>query len=373
MLDSLTGIRLILKMGKSRPQPVPYEVITALTSVQVIDNAKSRDGFQLSFSLGKRQIKDYSLLQSGLFDPQTKVSIVLQVQGRNLEPLMSGVIQNIQIQSSNEPGQSALTVMGEGIDGLLGLEEKNKKYDRQADSTIAKQISSQYAKHGIVIDVPKTTEQPNDNRLIPRQYATDLEYLEQTAARNGYVFYTDPLPDGRMRFYWGPEERKDVQPALTMNMGAATNVLSLSFTFDSKKPVDAKGTTIAEGSTNDQTVSPASSYGIKNLSRTPAQAERTILLRDVSKYSTSRAQLRSKELMIAKFGAVSGRGEVDTIQYGHILKAGQTVGVRGAGDLYNGEYYVDKVTHKIERGKYTQEFELSREGTGAKSKKVRRT
>ena len=371
MLDSLTGIRLILKMGKSRPQPVPYEVITALTAVQVIDNARSRDGFQLSFTLGKRQTQDYSLLQRNLLDPETKVSIMLQLRGRTLEPLMSGVIQNIQVGASNEPGQSSLTVMGEGIDGLLDLEEKNQKYDRQADSSIAKRIASLYAKHGISIDVPKTTEQPDENRLIPRQYSTDLHYLEQMAERNGFVFYADPLQDGRMRLYWGPEEQKDVQPALTLNMGAASNVLSLSFTFDPQKPVNTKGIAIAEDSTTEQQVSPASSLGVKNLSRNPAQAQRTVLLRDVGKYSTSRAQLRTKELMIAKLRAVTGTGEVDTIQYGHILKAGQTVDVRGVGNNYNGEYYVDKVTHNIERGKYTQSFELSREGTGAKSKKVR--
>jgi len=118
MLDGLTGIILTLKMGKSRLKAVPYEVIMALTGVQVVDNAKERDGFQLSFTLGKRQVKDYNLLQSGLFDPDTKVSIVLNIKGRPVEPLMSGVVKNIQLGSSNEPGMSSLTVMGEGIRGV---------------------------------------------------------------------------------------------------------------------------------------------------------------------------------------------------------------------------------------------------------------
>ena len=59
--------------------------------------------------------------------------------------------------------------------------------------------------------------------------------------------------------------------------------------------------------------------------------------------------------------------------YGHILRAGQLVGVRGAGALYNGDYYVNKVTHNIERSKstqqYTQSFELKRESLGAKKAK----
>jgi hypothetical protein len=36
------------------------------------------------------------------------------------------------------------------------------------------------------------------------------------------------------------------------------------------------------------------------------------------------------------------------------------VGVRGAGDAFNGLYYVTKVTHQIKRGSFTQSFGLAR-------------
>ena len=52
----------------------------------------------------------------------------------------------------------------------------------------------------------------------------------------------------------------------------------------------------------------------------------------------------------------------DVVRYGHILKARQLVGVRGAGLAYDGLYYVKSVTHKIKRGEYKQSFELSRNG-----------
>jgi len=60
--------------------------------------------------------------------------------------------------------------------------------------------------------------------------------------------------------------------------------------------------------------------------------------------------------------AVTGRGELNVVRYGHILKARQLVGVRGAGYAYDGLYYVKSVTHKIKRGEYKQSFELSRNG-----------
>jgi len=61
---------------------------------------------------------------------------------------------------------------------------------------------------------------------------------------------------------------------------------------------------------------------------------------------------------------VTGNGEVDAVRYGSILRARRLVGVRGVGFSYNGLYYVRRVTHNIEPGKYTQSFTLSREGTG---------
>jgi len=60
--------------------------------------------------------------------------------------------------------------------------------------------------------------------------------------------------------------------------------------------------------------------------------------------------------------AVTGKGELNVLRYGRILKARQLVGVRGAGTAYDGLYYVKSVTHKIKRGEYKQSFELSRNG-----------
>jgi hypothetical protein len=38
------------------------------------------------------------------------------------------------------------------------------------------------------------------------------------------------------------------------------------------------------------------------------------------------------------------------------------VAVRGAGDNFNGRYFVKNVTHNIKRGSYTQSFSLARGG-----------
>ncbi|MDJ0784953.1 MAG: hypothetical protein QNJ22_23505 [Desulfosarcinaceae bacterium] len=46
------------------------------------------------------------------------------------------------------------------------------------------------------------------------------------------------------------------------------------------------------------------------------------------------------------------------------------VAVRGAGATFNGLYYVQSVSHTIERGNYTQDFTLKRNGLVANIQKV---
>ena len=57
--------------------------------------------------------------------------------------------------------------------------------------------------------------------------------------------------------------------------------------------------------------------------------------------------------------SVTATGDLDTVIYGHILRARRLVGVRGAGRAYNGFYKVRSVKHMIEPGaSYKQHFEL---------------
>jgi phage protein D len=382
ILQSLLGIRLVLKIGKDRPKPVPYDVIMALSNIRVEDNAVQRDLFQMTFTAGKRQAKDYGLLRTGLFQPRNRVAIALQI-GAKVEPLISGVITNFELNPSNDAGMTSFTVTGEGIDLMFDLEEKNARYSQQDDTSILQTIVNTYAKYGLNLDISDEAnglEQPDDNHLIPRQYATDLEFIQQLAARNGFVFYSDPLPNGDVRFYWGPEVRKGPrQPPLTMNMGssASANVTSLNFTHNTRTPVTASGKRLqAENdNTKREPISPTSDseYKVDALAANEPFTDGVVLMREIAKYDTQRAGVRAKELMIARFNTITANGEVDTVRYGHIMRAGGVIGVRGAGALYNGDYYISKVTHSIQIGKYTQNFTLQREGLGAKSDRVRQS
>jgi hypothetical protein len=57
---------------------------------------------------------------------------------------------------------------------------------------------------------------------------------------------------------------------------------------------------------------------------------------------------------------VTGEGEVDSGQYGAVLKPRATVVVKGIGRVHSGTYYVTRVTHEFTPDGYRQLFAVKR-------------
>ena len=314
------GVRLQLFIGPTIPVPAPYPVVDALDSLEVTNRDHQRDGFQMTFSLGKDSLLDYGLLSSGLLDPPGRVIVMVLINALP-QVLIDGMITNHQVQPRNQAGQSRLAITGEDISLQMDLEEKSATYPNQPDFGIVTQIVASY---GLLPDVTTTTKVPVETEQIPTQQDTDLRYVQKLARNNGFVFFVEPTDIPMInRAYWGPDHRQGMaQTPLNTNMGSATNV------------------------------------------------ERKTIARDTAGLSLADAQLKMLELLTQSSDSVDARGELDALQYGRALRARQLVTVRGAGQSYDGSYYVKQVTHNIRRGEYRQTFGLTREGQGALSLKV---
>ena len=239
-LTSQLGVRQILWMGSTVPLPAPYEVLQALTSVEVTNDNEAGDGFQLVFALHKDRTLDYGLLKNAVFAPGNRVVLGV-VLGIVPEVLIDGVITHHQVKVSGGAG-GELTVTGKDITSAMDLEERNSGFDNQPDSVIATRIIAGYPQFGLVPAVTPTTDVPIQTDRVPSQQETDLAFLRRTAERNGFVFYIEPISFGVNKAYWGPENRLGVpQPALTQDMGAATNLRALDFSHDSLGPVAPTG------------------------------------------------------------------------------------------------------------------------------------
>lgn len=364
MLLGALGIRLILLVGRTIPLPAPYSVTSTLTDLSVTNDADGPDGFQLTLTVGKTQLLDYGLASDGTFAPLTRVVIAV-LMGAIPEVLLDGVVTNHELSPSNEPGKSTLSVTGKDLTQVMDLEERDDKYENQPDFLIFTSIVGRYARYGLVPDPRPTTDVPLMLDWIPSQQGTDLQFVRELTERNGFVFYVEPVTFGVNRAYFGPEIRAGLpQPALTMNMGPATNVSSLSFSNDALAPVATTGTFVVPYLKIAVPIPPLPSLRIPPLVSSPAPAVRTVRLRDTSNESPGRAAATAVAAVTRAPEAVTADGTVDSVRYGSVLRARGLVGVRGVGISYDGFYYVRRVTHTIRRGEYTQSFSLSREGTG---------
>ena len=362
------GVRLQLLIGPEIPAPAPFALVDALAELTVQSNDRERDGFQLTFTLGKQPQGDYNLLRLGLLAPPARVMIIVLINARP-QILIDGVITNHQLRASNQPGQSTLTVTGEDISFQMDREEKRLTHRNLSDSQIVTQIVSSY---GLVPEVTATDDVPIEARRVPSQHGTDLAYVRELARRNGFVFYVEPteLP-GVCQAYWGPTKRQgQAQPPLTMNMGPHTNVdQPIAFQYDALAPAEAH-VRVLDGEARRAIDVARPSGDLPALASQVARPLRKILPPSTARLSTALGSLRMQAENSQAADAITATGEVDAVRYGRVLRSRGLVSVRGAGQAYNGVYYVAQVTHQIRRGEYRQRFTLRREGLGAKSSAV---
>jgi hypothetical protein len=155
-------------------------------------------------------------------------------------------------------------------------------------------------------------------------------------------------------------------------MDAATNVESLTFSFDGRARAQMT-VTVTEPITKRSIPIPIPDVG---LLRPPLAARPAITLRqepvpDTAKLTEIGAALMGLAMTAEASDAISGQGRLDVLRYGHILQARRLVSVRGAGVAYDGLFYVKSVTHDIKRGEYNQSFTLARDGLVSQAPAVR--
>ena len=382
----LKGVQLSMRIGDVVTMPVPQEVIESLTSVQVTSGSGQRSGFQLSFTTGKRSLITTTLLPAGFFDPPRRVILTVTINGR-AEVLCDGCITRHEVQASNDPGQSTLTLTGEDLSVLMDMVDFTgiKRYPAMPFEVRALICLAPYAAFGVIPKIIPSVIVAVENPLtrMPGHQGTDYEYLRYMAESVGYVFYLEPGPMPGMNFaYWGPEIKFGVpQPALTVNSDAHSNVDSMNFSFDgtSKKlfifyvqtpatPPVSFPIPLPDITPLNPPLGPKVPFPLRTefLNRPPERRRRPLPPEDEDSEEGNVRMPPTQAALIAMAKAsrsadvITASGQLNVLRYGRPLKARQLVSVRGAGRAYDGFYYVKSITHNLKRGEYKQSFSLSR-------------
>jgi hypothetical protein len=371
----MLGIRLSLFIGTTVPVPAPAFVAEAIEKVEVTHQDGGRSGFQITFLVGRKGAVD--LFDSPLMAEQrlkaNARAVITVIFGAVPRVLSDGIITHQQFLPGTGPGEGKLVITGEDVSLAMDAKEKNVEHPAQAELVIVAKICASYARYGLLpVPVPPLLlDPPLPAERIPVQRSTDLEYLQQLAERFGYRFYVmpGPVPTSNIA-YWGPPRRPGLpHPPLTVNMGSANNVEDLRFSYDSQKPVQVSGEVQDRASNKAMPVRSLISNRIPMSASPPALAlMRKVLAPPTSGLSAQQALAYAQGIIDASFDqVVIAEGELDSLRYNGLLEARTLVGLRGAGRQYDGIYYVNSVTHHIQKGNYRQSFKLTREGLGALS------
>jgi len=362
------SLHLMLLVGDTVPSPAPAQLVDALHAARITAATGTTNGFQLTFALGPRSPLHRAVLPSGALHPKKRVVVAVVLAGR-CHVLVDGVITRQELHAGRAPGASYLVVTGEDLTVLMDLKHVRRAFPGLAPHLRATAVCAGYAQYGITprAVAPALTDQPNPVVEIPVQSATDLAYLRSMAADVGHVFHLEPGPTpGVSTAYWGPQKREGaLQPALTTGCGAADNVEELTFALDGLA-ASGHGTHRLEGSSasSSEVTAPEPRLLRAALAAGPAPALRTEALRGQTGRPLPRTLLAGLGRAVAA-DPVTGRGTLDVLRYGHVLSPHGLVGVRGAGQAYDGRYLVAAVTHDLTRDAYRQHFTLVREGLGA--------
>jgi hypothetical protein len=362
-------VRLQLLMGPAVPIPAPREVIEAVQEVKVESSSgETQSGFEISFKISNRSpLQTLFLLTGGSAIPIFRVVISVTHRGQTTV-LMDGVMTNHELRSDTGP-TSTLTIKGKDLTALMDvIQLDGLPYPAMPPAVRVLVAVAKYAAFGVVpMVIPSLLEDvPIPIDRIPRHQGTDYAYIKALAEEVGYVFYIDPGPvPGMSKAYWGPEIRVGApQPALNVSLdGPHNNVKSLSFTFD-KERKELPVVFIQEPASKAPIPIPIPDITPLSppLGAVPPLPPKVTFLDDTTKMNPLAAAMRGLAYAGQHADAVFGTGSLDVARYGHVLRARALVGVRGAGEAFDGLHYVTSVTSTFKRGEFSQSFQLAHNG-----------
>jgi uncharacterized membrane protein len=363
------AVRLQLLAGPVMAVPAIRPVVDAVNEIKVESySGATPSGFEITFSLSNRSpLHTLFLLSGGVNIPILRVVIAVTVRG-STTVLMDGVMTNHEVRSDGGP-TSNLVVKGMDLTALMDfIPFTGLPYPAMPPALRVLLILAKYAALGVIpMVIPSVIEDvPIPIDRIPRHQGTDNRYVRALADEVGYVFYIDPGPTpGMSKAYWGPEIRLGVpQPALNLSLdGPHNNVTSMSFSFDKMKK-ELPIVFIQEQASKVPIPIPIPDITPLNppLGLIPPVPPIIKELDDTAKMNPLAAAMKGLAYASQHSDSVFGSGALDVARYGRVLKSRSLVGVRGAGEAFDGLHYVSSVTSNLKRGEFTQSFSLVRNG-----------
>lgn len=347
--------------------PLPVSLVHALRDIEVETSVGRASIFRLHFDLSRNTFGDLDVLALGLFRPLVPITIRVSLGLAIPQTIVNGFIQDARLGVRNEPGASTLEVVGmDALGTTMAHFDQPFTWPNCPDSVVATGIFGKYGMIPVVVPTPPTRTMLDTTTT---QRVSDAAYLFQLAGRNSSELFVQPDPViGRdMGHFHPPLTSLPPQGVLSIDFGKQTNLLSFSAAYDMLQPRSVLGI-----ASDPITRAPVPTIGMMS-TELPMGLEPALIriipppvTRPVATDAASPAEATMQAMARATSSsrAIHASGEVDGLKYNRLLLAGMPVLVRGAGREHSGLYYINSVTHRINRDNYTQSFTAWRNAVG---------
>lgn len=349
--------------------PLLPGLIDALQKIEIETSTDMASVFRLRFGITQTKLGDWTILQEDLFRPLVAVQIWVLIAPGLPQAIINGYVSSQQVIYDDEAGGSVLEVTGMDATMLMNLQEKVMAWP-MTDNAIAMAIFAQYGILTQAIPTPPGLIEPEGTTT---QRGTDIRFLRRLAQRNGFKCFVQPQPQSGIDVgYFGPPLVPPALPDAVINvkMGPQTNVGEFKIRYEMLRPT----TTVAAG-IDTRTRAPQVAPALTVLYPLSMGLEGS-LLRILPPYGppitlpADTGEMHLPELLAMAQGvtdnsawAVVAEGSVGS-DVG-VLRPGNILNVRGAGRVFNGAYYVTRVSHILDScGSYSQRFEARRNAVG---------
>jgi hypothetical protein len=302
---------------------------------------------------------------------QIRVKVGIEIP----ETIINGYVSGQQVLYEDDGGGSALEITGMDATMLMNLQEKVVPWPMLPDAQIAQAIFAQYLITPLVSPTLPNLIEPEGTTM---QRGSDIRFLRRLAQRNGYECFVQPQPQTGLDLgYFGPATNYPgpAEAVLNVRMGADTNVSDFKIHYDMMRPTVAVGMGLdvkTRAFSAFPALEPATPPPVAGLYPfgVPMGVDSAVLrsfgpLSQPIIYPTQTGEFTPPGLSSATQAivnrsswAVTAEGTVGP-DVG-VLRPGGTINIRGIGLVFNGSYYLTRVSHMIDCDSYVQKFEARR-------------
>lgn len=303
---------------------------------------------------------DLPLLVDGRLDAGSEISILVP-DSHGRQCLVKGPVigQSISLQH----GGAGSTLLVHGADTTISM-DRQAKSQVWAGLTDSDAVTSILGNYGFTPDVESTTAGHFEEKHTLIQRATDLNFVQQLARRNGFLFWVTCDELGLETAHFKRPVLDDVSDVqLIINLDSP-NIQELRIDWDVERPTIVEALQMDLNSKVDINggvmATPLSVLGDLDLSAITGDTR--------SQYLTAPSDdagdltSRGEGALIDAGWFVRASCQASLAILGRLVRAHTVVNLRGAGSRHSGNYFVASVRHSIDAVAHTMEIELIRNG-----------